>query len=512
MAIADEGLINLPPIATLKTTATINSAEFSKDDKFIVTGDSEGFISVWNAATGTLVTNWKTSDKSHAVIKVIFSPDGQKMVSATENELSIWDVHTGYLEAKLENSVHNISDIILNDDGTILYAAYDDSTVVLWNVNTMEKIEELIMTNNIFSLAYNLVDNHLAIGLIDGNVSIRDAETGDYITSVQIPKSKTFDYKLSRLNYSANNKFLFGGGYSKYGRPYNEPGEVFAAEVQQGYKIVEFEKNDYQRDTTEFIEWENFGFSPNTKYVAAYNPRSYGTTYLGVFDTTTKRIVSKEVLRSYGGSSITFSHNNNRLVAGNVIYDTSVLPDRKLYNISLKQKSKYMSPGEIQTIEAIGEYSDNTFKVIDQSAIKWFSSNPSVAKFSYGKLEAVALGETVITAEHDGFKVSVNIQVQDYKIIEKKNNVPVDKIWNIRFSAPVNVQTIKDGSIYVTDENDVIIPMLYYVQSGNETNVQVIPLKDYAMGKSYTLWIKDVDSASGNPIKKYTKMDFTTIK
>lgn len=124
----------------------------------------------------------------------------------------------------------------------------------------------------------------------------------------------------------------------------------------------------------------------------------------------------------------------------------------------------------------------------------------------------MALGETVITAEHDGFKVSVNIQVQDYKIIEKKNNVPVDKIWNIRFRAPVNVQTIKDGSIYVTDENDAIIPMLYYVQSGNETNVQVIPLKDYAMGKSYTLWVKDVDSASGNPIKKYTKMDFTMIK
>ncbi|NLK52571.1 MAG: S8 family serine peptidase [Syntrophomonadaceae bacterium] len=90
-------------------------------------------------------------------------------------------------------------------------------------------------------------------------------------------------------------------------------------------------------------------------------------------------------------------------------------------------------------------------------------------------------------------------------------NVPLDKTWKVEFSLPLDISTVKEQNIYVTDNNNTIIPMFYYQGSQSDKNIYVIPIKDYNRGETYTLWIKGLIACDGKILKKNIKMDFTTI-
>ena len=72
----------------------------------------------------------------------------------------------------------------------------------------------------------------------------------------------------------------------------------------------------------------------------------------------------------------------------------------------------------------------------------------------------------------------------------------------------VDAKTIKEKNIYVTDESGNILPMFYYSEKGQETNIKLMPVKSYKSGETYTIWIKELESTSGVKLKQYTKMEF----
>lgn len=171
-----------------------------------------------------------------------------------------------------------------------------------------------------------------------------------------------------------------------------------------------------------------------------------------------------------------------------------------------------MLPGDAQEISVVSMFSDGIERSIPSSEVKWTSSNTSVAKFMYGKLEAVKAGKTKVMAEYKGSKVSVEIEVRNFTEVEPKENVEKDKNWTVTFSTSVNFNTIKEKNIYVADETGSVVPMLYYVEKGQQSKVTLIPVKSYKAGGSYTLWIKDVKSATGSSIKEFSKMNFVIAK
>ena len=93
---AQEGVIEIPTVATLTgLNDHVNSVDFSNDDRFIITGDDAGYVSVWNANIGTLVTRWKATEAIGGVLKVQYSPDDQKIVSTDGKAvIKLWDVTT----------------------------------------------------------------------------------------------------------------------------------------------------------------------------------------------------------------------------------------------------------------------------------------------------------------------------------------------------------------------------------------------------------------------------------
>lgn len=102
---------------------------------------------------------------------------------------------------------------------------------------------------------------------------------------------------------------------------------------------------------------------------------------------------------------------------------------------------------------------------------------------------------------------STNIQ---WDVWNFKDSVPINKTWKINFNSSLDMDTIKEKNIYVTDSNGDIIPMFYTQNFGEDMSIYIMPVKNYDYDKIYTLWIKDLKSKNGQVLHKNVKMQFTT--
>lgn len=205
-----------------------------------------------------------------------------------------------------------------------------------------------------------------------------------------------------------------------------------------------------------------------------------------------------------GTSNYSTYNLNNKFVVG----DSVTPPDTSLVGIQIQPMSTIMTLGELQSISLVAQYKDGSSQTINASEIDWTSTSPNVADFTSGKLLAITPGTTTLIARYGGYIATVNVQVQakDYKELPKKFNIAANKRWKVNFSAPVDIQSVTEENIYVTDSNGFKVPIRYNFI--NNQTIQLVPSQNYVSGKTYTVWVKGVQSIAGKTLKKNTKMDF----
>lgn len=195
-----------------------------------------------------------------------------------------------------------------------------------------------------------------------------------------------------------------------------------------------------------------------------------------------------------------------------VIEDQEQPPVNQLQSLQIVPSTMRMIAGESQTMTVNGTYTNGTSKKIDNADIAWSSTNSKVANFTNGKLVALAPGHTRVSATYDGKVATVAIQViqGDFQELTHKLNVSPNKGWIINFSAPVDLSTVTNNNIYVTDEQGNKISA--YHSLVNNKAIRIIPDENYKAGKTYTVWVKDLKSTAGQTLQQNTKMEFTIRK
>ncbi len=89
-------------------------------------------------------------------------------------------------------------------------------------------------------------------------------------------------------------------------------------------------------------------------------------------------------------------------------------------------------------------------------------------------------------------------------------NVPKNKTWTIEFNKTLDISTIQERNIYVTDKFGQLISMFYYQRYQDiDRKIYVMPVRDYTPGETYTLWTKDLNAKDGTVLSKNVKMEFT---
>jgi len=138
-------------------------------DKLLVSGTKDGYIFIWNLDSMMLQSqHWNHQD---VIVKVNFSPDGQRILSCSEDQfMKVIDVETG-----LEILSKDIGQPIrcATSDGKLVAAGVESGDLVIWDLMSMECIQTIQLSQRpLRSIEVSSKSRIVVAGGEDGSVYI----------------------------------------------------------------------------------------------------------------------------------------------------------------------------------------------------------------------------------------------------------------------------------------------------------------------------------------------------
>ena len=120
-------------IVRLEHTAEVWSLAFSPDGRWLVSGNADGAILVWDVAEREALANFNAHHGS--VRSVAFSPDGKRLATASEDRsVIIWDLESGEKEAVLIGHNTRVTSVAFSPDGKFVASSDQWSKTIYWDL------------------------------------------------------------------------------------------------------------------------------------------------------------------------------------------------------------------------------------------------------------------------------------------------------------------------------------------------------------------------------------------
>jgi len=261
----EQGIVSVWDVANTETPiveitnfdSKVGQAVWSLDERYILTGDDNGKVNVWDAETGELqygplfipdsdtgvrfvswspdgsqflavgqrfVAIWtldllKTGETIPSVYfdpakgqvtSISWSHNGQKILLSTLNAAQIWDSQNQTENPQLTLIGHEswVNDAAWGQDDTSVVTAGGDGTVRIWNVSSGSELPVFSHTDRIRDAALNNQDSLLLTGSFDDSVAIWDIEENRLLQSY-LPEINN----IYSVAWSPDDQMFAAGGY-----------------------------------------------------------------------------------------------------------------------------------------------------------------------------------------------------------------------------------------------------------------------------------------------------------
>ena len=177
----DKGLLSSYPIHN----SSVNAIAISPDGKFLVSGDESGAIEIFDLINAQSLRSLQGHQAE--ITSLAFSPDGKTIISSSwDKTIRIWKKYTGQLVNTLTGHSALINAIAPSPDGKILATGSQDKTIRLWDLSTGKSIGVLTGHSlSILSLAISPDAKTLASGSGDGTIKIWSLDSKELINTLQ---------------------------------------------------------------------------------------------------------------------------------------------------------------------------------------------------------------------------------------------------------------------------------------------------------------------------------------
>ncbi len=125
-------------ILSLADSASVHSITISPDKQTLVSGNFSSEVKLWNLSTGKLRQTLSGHSYSffggYGVLSAAISPDGQILASGCDSDktIKLWNLATGKLLQTLSGHSKGVTSVVFSPDGQTLISGSYDKTVRVW--------------------------------------------------------------------------------------------------------------------------------------------------------------------------------------------------------------------------------------------------------------------------------------------------------------------------------------------------------------------------------------------
>lgn len=185
----------------------------SSDGVLLASGDADGSVIIWDAATNTQIELLQGHEAP--INGIAFHPNEPYLASAdADGQIIIWDTESWGQLNSLDVDTSDLRDIAFSPDGRWLAASTAEGIIQLWKVDDFSPEQKLEGHNNqtIYDIEFSPDSNLLVSGGEDGTLHFWDMETFESEVIV------ASDNWILTLNFSPDGELLATGGLDGYVR------------------------------------------------------------------------------------------------------------------------------------------------------------------------------------------------------------------------------------------------------------------------------------------------------
>ena len=181
-------------------TYEVLSAQFSPDDKRIVTASGDYTVKLWDAYSGMLLAELIGHEKS--VNSARFSPNGKKIITTSDDgTIRLWDATTAKLITILKEHTLPIYSARFSPDGKMIIAASDNNYVVIWDSETGKPIRILKgHTGPVYFVWFSSDGKKIVTASYDKKAKVWDASNGKLIVTLNGHSKAIYSARFSPDN------------------------------------------------------------------------------------------------------------------------------------------------------------------------------------------------------------------------------------------------------------------------------------------------------------------------
>ncbi len=327
----------------------VQSAAFSADGRYIVSGSSDKTIKLWDVKTGFVLKTF--IGHKDEVTSVSFSPDGRFIVSGGGNNdrtVRVWNISSKSLVLTLTGHTNAVETVCFSPDSKYVVSGSADGTVKFWDLATGENVKTYprSFVEFVTAIKFSHDGKYLVCGKTDKIIGLWDVATDKEIL---LPGDKL---EIPRVFFSPDGKSVLNTN-DDLGKK-NISVKRWSWNEAEKVTIVEGVKEIMQKvNKVDDGYFTIPGYSNDYKNVICYSSANNASTVDIVDLKTSQRIKTFEVEAGIDMTAI--SPDGKYLVIG-------TYKSIQLYNVETGTKIKSFQ-GYINWIESINFSPDGRFIV-----------------------------------------------------------------------------------------------------------------------------------------------------
>jgi WD40 repeat protein/serine/threonine protein kinase len=176
---------------------SVNSANFSADERFILSGGEDKVLKLWKVETGKCLQTF--TGHTGCITAASLSADGQFALSGSHDAtLKLWEITTGKCLRTFTGHTNGVDSVSLSSDGQFALSGSSDKTLKLWDVTTGKCLRTFTgHTNGVDSVSLSSDGQFALSGSNDNTLKLWNSKDAadTYIAPMQLSmalKTETF--------------------------------------------------------------------------------------------------------------------------------------------------------------------------------------------------------------------------------------------------------------------------------------------------------------------------------